>query len=98
MSALAGFVIGGLFGAAAIVVITAGGGEDGPRAKFVDEDTVEAAGALFVRQRTGRPVVVSSEETDCATGYCRCSVCGKPVDFWDAFCRHCGALIAEVDE
>ena len=41
-----------------------------------------------------KPVIVSDEETDCATGHCACGACGEPIDPWDRFCRWCGA---EVD-
>ena len=36
-------------------------------------------------------VIVSDEETDCATGFCACGACGEPVDPFDAYCRWCGA-------
>lgn len=36
-------------------------------------------------------VIVSDEETDCATGFCTCGNCGGAIDPWDAWCKHCGA-------
>ncbi len=38
-------------------------------------------------------VSVSDESTDCATGYCRCELCGEPIDQWDHYCRWCGAEV-----
>lgn len=38
-------------------------------------------------------VIVSDESTDCATGYCRCELCGEPIDQWDHYCRWCGAEV-----
>lgn len=38
-------------------------------------------------------VIVSDEETDCATGCCTCGNCGEPIDPWDGFCKHCGARL-----
>lgn len=40
-------------------------------------------------------VIVADESTDCATGYCKCSACGKAVDMWDRFCRWCGAELVD---
>ena len=40
-------------------------------------------------------VIVSDESTDCATGHCECELCGKPIDMWDKFCRHCGAKVLQ---
>lgn len=40
-------------------------------------------------------VIVSDEETDCATGFCTCGNCGEPIDPWDAWCRHCGARMED---
>ena len=40
-------------------------------------------------------VIVSDESTDCATGHCECELCGKPIDIWDKFCRHCGAKVLQ---
>lgn len=44
---------------------------------------------------TSRREVVSDEGTDGATGYCRCGACGRAVDMWDGWCRHCGARFEE---
>ena len=42
---------------------------------------------------TTHAVIVSDESTDCATGYCRCELCGEPIDQWDHYCRWCGAEV-----
>ena len=57
---------------------------------LVDENTLDVHGVLFARGRHGKPVIVADESTDCATGYCKCSECGQPIDFWDRCCRWCG--------
>ena len=41
--------------------------------------------------RTARRKVVADGETDCATGHCECGACGKAIDYWDGWCRWCGA-------
>jgi len=41
-------------------------------------------------------VIVSDEETDCATGRCTCGNCGNEIDPWDAWCRHCGAELEDA--
>ena len=46
-------------------------------------------------QRTAKRVVVSNHETDHATGHCACGACGGAIDFFDAYCRHCGAKLEE---
>jgi len=40
-------------------------------------------------------VIVSDEETDCATGLCTCGNCGNEIDPWDSWCRHCGARMED---
>lgn len=62
-------------------------------AELVDENTLVAGGVVFVRRRVAGAIVTADEETDCATGYCKCSVCGKAIDLWDSWCRHCGAKL-----
>ncbi len=41
-------------------------------------------------------VIVSDEETDCATGFCTCGACGEPIDPVDEWCRHCGARMGDA--
>lgn len=72
MPFIAGFVVGGMFGATVVALCAVGG--DSPSA--------------------GR-VIVSDEETDCATGFCTCGNCGEPIDPWDEWCRHCGAELED---
>ena len=43
-----------------------------------------------IRPRKAKPAIASDGETDGATGHCECGWCGKPIDPWDKFCRHCG--------
>jgi len=45
--------------------------------------------------RTAKRVVASNSDTDHATGHCECGACGGAIDFWDAWCRHCGAWLEE---
>ncbi len=49
----------------------------------------------LVAQRTAKCVVVSNHETDHATGHCACGACGGAIDFFDTYCRHCGAKLEE---
>lgn len=49
----------------------------------------------LVAQRTARRVIVSNADTDHATGHCECGACGGAIDFWDAWCRHCGTKLEE---
>lgn len=49
----------------------------------------------LVAQRTARRVVASNEDTDHATGHAACGACGGAIDFWDAYCRHCGAWLED---
>lgn len=44
-----------------------------------------------LRGAKARRVIRFNRETDYATGHCECSVCHGAVDYWDAFCRYCGA-------
>lgn len=46
-------------------------------------------------QRTAKRIVVSNHDTDCATGHAECSECGGAIDFWDGWCRHCGARLED---
>ena len=39
--------------------------------------------------RTAKAVMVSNG----ATGHCKCGGCGKFIDPWDKYCRHCGAKL-----
>lgn len=55
----------------------------------------EAFEARNARQTsTTHAIIVSDESTDCATGRCKCELCGKAIDPLDHYCKHCGA---EVD-
>ena len=47
--------------------------------------------------KAARRVVSFNRETDYATGHCECSVCHGAVDYWDGFCRHCGAEFGEEE-
>lgn len=39
--------------------------------------------------RTAKAVMVSNG----ATGHCKCDGCGKFIDPWDKYCRHCGVRL-----
>lgn len=39
--------------------------------------------------RTARAVMTS----DGVCGHCECGACGKSIDPWDAYCRHCGVRV-----
>ena len=41
-------------------------------------------------------VIVSDEETDCATGYCTCGNCGGSINPFAAYCEHCGARLEDA--
>ena len=43
--------------------------------------------------RTARKVVSFGHDTEGTTGHCECSACHDAIDYWDAFCRHCGARL-----
>lgn len=53
--------------------------------------------AGFARRLAASAVVTFSHDTDFATGSCSCSLCKRPIDFWDSFCRHCGAELSRND-
>ena len=55
----------------------------------------QAIAATLVTPRTTHAIIVSDESTDCATGHCKCELCGQPIDPWDRFCRWCGARVVE---
>lgn len=57
--------------------------------------TVTALCAVGGDSPSARRVIVSDEETDCATGFCTCGNCGEPIDPWDAWCRWCGAELED---
>lgn len=46
-------------------------------------------------ERTAKRIVVSNHDTDHATGHTECSECGGAIDFWDRWCRHCGARLED---
>ena len=58
---------------------------DGENAKLREE----------LQAHTTHAVVYADESTDCATGYCTCELCGRAIDMWDAYCRHCGAKVLQ---
>ncbi len=62
--------------------------------KPISKSTVDAW-ARGPAKRTAKRVVVSNHETDHATGHCACGACGGAIDFFDAYCRHCGAKLEE---
>ena len=62
--------------------------------EFAPDEVLAALRAQRGRLAKAKPVIVSDEETDFATGHCACGACGEPIDPWDRFCRWCGA---EVD-
>ena len=57
--------------------------------------TVTALCAVSADKPTAPRVIVSDEETDCATGFCTCGHCGEPIDPWDGWCKHCGARMGD---
>ena len=56
-------------------------------------DDMECETRRYVPDRTTTAVCVSNG----ATGHCECELCGKPIDPWDGYCRHCGARVTEVE-
>ena len=60
---------------------------------LVSHVTPEQA-VIMTLGRTAKPIIVSNG----TTGHCECEACGKTIDPWDAYCRHCGAKIATWDE
>ena len=73
-----------------------------PKCEFMGEcNEFKSCGRVssrFVRLHKSKPVIVTDESTDCATGYCTCGECGRAVDFWDKWCRWCGARIGDADD
>lgn len=55
--------------------------------------TPEMAVTATLGERTAKAVVTTSG----ATGTCKCGLCGKRIEPRDAYCRHCGTRIVEVD-
>lgn len=41
-------------------------------------------------------VIVSDEETDCATGCYECGGCGGSINPYAAYCEHCGARLEDA--
>lgn len=54
------------------------------------------ANAEYKLNRTARHVIVTDPATDCATGHCECGACGGAVDYYDAYCRHCGTRLEDA--
>lgn len=46
-----------------------------------------------MRRKTASKVVSSGYDTEGATGHTECSECHEAIDYWDAYCRHCGASL-----
>ena len=68
-------------------------------AQRVDDSVLVRLG--YVRLRRAKRLTTGDASTDCATGHSECSACGGSIDFWDKWCRHCGAMLydaKEVDE
>lgn len=59
-----------------------------------DEETLARLG--YVRRGVASRVIVSDEDTDCATGFCTCGNCGGSINPFAAYCEHCGRKL--VDE
>jgi len=49
----------------------------------------------YAAARTARRVIAADGETDCATGHCECGRCGRAIDPWDAWCKHCGSRLED---
>jgi len=45
---------------------------------------------------SARRVIVSDEETDCATGCCTCGNCGGSINPFADYCEHCGARLEDA--
>lgn len=45
--------------------------------------------------RTAKRVIRFDYDTDHATGHTECSACHGAIDFFDAYCRHCGARLED---
>ena len=61
-----------------------------------EEDITDAfmRGYLAGRSSADRPtghIVTKCSGKFNPTVWAECSECGKPIDAWDKFCRHCGA-------
>lgn len=76
-------------------------GDAGQSLTFEEEDgelwcadsVAPAQCVAAVRVAKAPAVIVGDGETDCATGHCECGWCGKPIDPWDKYCRHCGVEV-----
>ena len=65
-----------------------------------DEDITDAfmRGYLAGRSSADRPtghIVTKCSGKFNPTVWAECSECGKPIDAWDKFCRHCGAKMGD---
>lgn len=57
---------------------------------FIRHDSLTSEQVIDVTLgRTAKAVMVSNG----ATGHCKCGGCGKFIDPWDKYCRHCGVRL-----
>jgi len=63
----------------------------------IDELCMEVERLRNQHTAKARRIVVSNKQTDHATGHTECSACGGAIDYWDAWCRHCGASLEDTD-
>ena len=61
--------------------------------KLANHGFTKIEGILRSHTNVARRINVSNVDTDYATGHCACSACGKAIDFWDGYCRRCGAKL-----
>lgn len=61
-----------------------------------DIDDAVLARLGYVRIRRAKRLTTGDASTDCATGHSECSACGGSIDFWDKWCRHCGAMLYDA--
>ena len=62
----------------------------GDTAAFTPTDHMHKLANATVVERTTATHMIVNQGT---TGHCACTGCGKAIDPWDAWCRHCGALM-----
>lgn len=67
----------------------------------IDEYNPRSVKAIRNLPSADRPkghIVTNRNGTFYPTVWAECSECGKPIDAWDKFCRHCGAKMEEEHE
>lgn len=69
---------------------------DGKDHEFAPDEVLAALRAQRGRLAKAKPVIVSDEETDCATGLCTCGNCGGSINPYAAYCEHCGARLEDA--